>query len=285
MTDTRKKVTLRTLLSMKESKTPASFITAYDYPSAVFANESQIDMLLVGDSGGMTVLGYKNTMPVTMEEMLHFTKAVCRGNKYAFVVGDMPFMSYQSCDIDAVENAGKFMQSGCDAVKIEIQNITLLDRLSAIIAAGIPVMVHIGLTPQSMAIEGGYKVYGKLVSELGDLINLAECAQDEGASFILLEAMPERPAEIIKNKVKIPVYGIGAGPALDGQLLIWHDVLGLFAGDIKPKFAKQFANLKPAIKEALMNYNIQVKEGRFPSPEYCYQITPDELSKLEDAFK
>lgn len=279
----RKKVTLKTLLCMKNEGTPASFITAYDYPSACYADEAEIEMILVGDSGGMTMLGYKNTMPVTMNEMLHFTKAVCRGAQHSFVIGDMPFLSYQVSNREAIRNAGKFMQVGCDAIKLE-GGRKMYDRIKAISNAGIPVMAHLGLTPQSLSLAGGYRVYGKNLEELAILISDAQLAEKAGASFLLLEAIPEDPAGIIRDSVDIPVYGIGAGSKLDGQLLILHDLIGSFVGDIKPRFAKRYAFVGDEIKRALSAYRYEVRQGFFPDKDHNYPIEQKELELIHERY-
>lgn len=269
-TPSRKKVTLRTLHAMRKNQIPASFITAYDYPSAVFAERAGIDMILIGDSGGMTMLGYPNTMPVTMEDMLHFTKGVVRGSKNAFIIGDMPFMSYQICDAEAVQNAGKFMAAGCDAIKLEGSG-AMCDRIRAITDAGIPVMSHLGLTPQSLSLAGGYRVHAKTWDETQKIMKEAQAVERAGASLLLLEAMPESSADMIRQQLNIPVYGIGAGARVDGQLLIFHDLVGSFVGDIKPKFVKQYANVGEMIVNALIEYDKEVKSGQFPNHEYNYQ--------------
>lgn len=280
----RKKITLKTLKTMKTEMTKASFITCYDYPSAAFAEEAEIDMILVGDSGGMTTLGYKNTMPVTMDEMLHFAKAVCRAVKYAFVVGDMPFLSYQVSDQSAIRNAGRFMaEAGCDAIKLE-GGAKMASRIKAISTAGIPVMAHLGLTPQSVSLAGGYRVYGKTVQEVDDLVYDALIAMKSGASFILLEAIPEECAAIIRDQVDIPVYGIGAGKKLDGQLLILHDVIGAFVGDVKPKFAKQYADVKSVIVKALNSFKYDINQQFFPDSSHLYSIDEEELKKIQSRY-
>lgn len=278
----RKKVTLHTLKTMKANRELATFITAYDYPSACFADAAGIDMILVGDSGGMTTLGYKNTMPVTMDEMLHFSKAVTRGARCAFVVGDMPFMSYQISNEEAVRNAGRFMaEGGCEAVKLE-GGARMAARMRAISDAGIPVMGHLGLTPQSASMQGGYRVQGKTLADFRAILDDALAVQDAGACFLLLEAMPEEPAGYIRETLKIPVYGIGAGRNVDGQLLILHDLIGAFVGDINPKFAKRYAEVGKTIVSALSSYGSDVKAGKFPMPENLYEIDEVNLRSIRD---
>jgi 3-methyl-2-oxobutanoate hydroxymethyltransferase len=266
---------------MKTKGIPASYVTAYDYPSACFADAAGIDMILVGDSGGMTTLGYKNTLPVTMEEMMHFSKAVCRGSKTAFVVGDMPFMSYQPSNEIAVLNAGRFIsEAGCDAVKLE-GGRRMADRIRAISDSGVAVMAHLGLTPQSLSMAGGYKVHGKNLNEFEGLLEDALAIQEAGAAFVLLEAIPEEPAAYIREALSIPVYGIGAGKKLDGQLLILHDLIGAFVGDINPKFAKRYCNVGQIVTDALRQYNQEVKEKVFPALEHTYPINEEELAKIK----
>ena len=280
MTTTRKKISLGALRDLKTKGIPAAAITSYDYPSAVFADDAGMDWVLVGDSGGMTVLGYKNTMPVTMEEMLHFAKAVTRGSKYAYVIGDMPFMSYQLSNESAVHNASRFLaEAGCDAVKLE-GGLAMCDRIRAITDAGIAVMGHLGLTPQSISLQGGYKIYGKTLEEYQRVLIDAKAVERAGASFLLLEAMPEEPARMIRDELSIPVYGIGAGAKLDGQLLIMHDVLGVFVGDIEPKFAKRYLEGRRLITQAMTEYAAEVRSGQFPGPQYLYPIAPDALAEI-----
>ncbi len=279
---TRKKVNLGTLRHLKKEGIPASYVTAYDYPSACFADAAGIDMILVGDSGGMTMLGYANTMPVTMEEMMFFSKAVCRGAKKCFVVGDMPFLSYQISDASAIQNAGRFVaEAGCDAVKLE-GGVRMASRIRAISDAGIAVMAHLGLTPQSISLAGGYKVYGKNLDEFKSILQDAIEVEKAGASFILLEAMPEEPAGWIRDAVNIPVYGIGAGKKLDGQLLILHDLIGSFVGDVHPKFAKKYAEVGKIITEALATYHTEVKAAQFPSESHLYPVDVAELAKIRE---
>lgn len=267
----RKKVTLRTLAALKAAGTPAVGITCYDYPSAVFADRAELDWILIGDSGGMCALGHPNTMPVTMDEMLHFARAVCRAKPSAFVVGDMPFGSYQASDADAVRNAVAFMQCGCDAVKLE-GGERVCSRIKAITDAGIPVMGHLGLTPQAMSQQGGYRVERNVAKVSYNL----DYVMGAGAFGVLFEAMPEEIA--VKSKSVNPkpvdflVYGIGAGGKLDGQLLIWHDAMGCFVGDIAPKFAKNYGNLAVQITGALATYRDDVRARRFPFPENLYPM-------------
>lgn len=279
------KITLGTLKKLKADKHPAAAITAYDYPSSVFASESGMDWILVGDSGGMTTLGYANTMPVTMDEMMHFCKAVSRGNSRSFLVGDMPFGSYQVSDELAVKNAARFMaEGGCDAIKLE-GGARMTRRIRAITDAGIPVMGHLGLTPQSLSMQGGYRVQGRTIQEAETLLKDAKAVEASGAQLLLLEAIPEDVAELIGGALSIPVYGIGAGKKLDGQLLIFHDVVGSFVGDIQPKFVRKYANVGAVTRDALKAYVQDVKNGAFPAPEHQYPIEPKALQEIHAGFR
>jgi 3-methyl-2-oxobutanoate hydroxymethyltransferase len=280
----RKKISLGTLRTLKSRGIPASFITAYDYPSACFVDAAGVDMILVGDSAGMTMLGYKNTLAVTMDDMILFSKAVCRGNKTAFVIGDMPFLSYQISNEDAVKNAGRFVaEAGCDAVKLE-GGERMVQRIQAIADAGIAVMAHLGLTPQSISLAGGYRVYGKTLEEFESLLKDALAVEKAGASFILVESLPEESAGWIRDAVKIPVYGIGAGRRVDGQLLILHDVIGAFVGEIKPKFVKRYASVGAAITSAVRGFSSEVKSGQFPDDSHQYAFEPRERQRIVEKF-
>ena len=274
-----KKVTTSTLLSKKEKGEKVVFATCYDFPMTSFANEAGIDIILVGDSGGMAMLGHKTTMPVSMEEMLMMIKAVMRANKSCFVVGDMPFLSYQISEYDAIKNAGLMIQEGCDAIKCE-GGVRIASKIKAMVDAGIVVMGHIGLTPQNMAQLGGYKVQGKTLESYKFLLEEALAVQKAGAFAILLEAMPSAIASKIRSKLKIPCYGIGAGADVDGQLVISHDILGMFVGDVKPKFIKQYIKISEQIIGAYKQYAEEVRAVKFPSKEHCYDIEKSELDKI-----
>ncbi|HSJ62681.1 MAG TPA: 3-methyl-2-oxobutanoate hydroxymethyltransferase [Gemmatimonadaceae bacterium] len=260
--------TLRALRSRGEK---AVFLTAYDYPTAVFADRAGVDMLLVGDSAAMTMLGHPGTCAITMDEMLVFARAVCRGAKRAFVVGDLPFLSYQVSDADAIRNAGAFIAAGCDAVKCE-GGARVAGRVRAMSDAGIAVMGHLGLTPQSLGQLGGYRVQGRSLDAVERLADDARTLQEAGAFAILLEALPAEATAFVRERVEIPVYGIGAGPEADGQLVIVHDLLGGFVGDITPRFARRYAELDVLIPAAIAAYASDVRSGRFPGPEHCYPI-------------
>lgn len=274
-----KKVTISTLLQKKQKKEKVVFATCYDFPMASFANEAGIDMILVGDSGVMAALGHKTTVSATMEEMLFMIGAVARANKSSFLVGDMPFLSYQTSEYDAVKNAGLMIKAGCDAVKCE-GGIRIAPKIKAMVDAGIAVMGHIGLTPQNMSQLGGYKVQGKTLESYKSLLADALAVQEAGAFSILLEAIPNDVAKKITEKLSIPCYGIGAGYDVDGQLVISHDILGMFVGDVKPKFIKPFANVGAHIVEAYKNYAKEVRAKKFPAEEHCYDIDKAELEKI-----
>lgn len=275
----RRKIDIPYLYKKKEQGEKISWLTAYDYPTALYEDRAGIEMILVGDSGVMTMLGHKTTLPATMDQMIWMTQAVTRAVKYAFVVGDMPYMSYQASKEEAIHNAGRFMaECGADAVKME-GGAPVADILSAIVKAGIPVMGHIGMTPQFAAQLGGYKRQGRDAEAARKLIQDAKTLEEAGAFAILLEAMPARVAGLITKDTKIPAYSIGAGPECDGQLLIVHDILGLFEL-FKPKFVKRYAQLGEEMVEAFTRYKAEVKAGKFPQPEHCYNIPEEEFKKL-----
>lgn len=269
------KVTTRTLATLKASGEPAVFLTAYDYPTAAFADRAGVDMLLVGDSAAMTMLGLASTLEIGMREMLVLARAVCRATSRAFVIGDMPFLSYQPSNAAAVRNAGAFIRAGCDAVKCE-GGARVMNRVGAIADAGIAVMGHLGLTPQSLGQLGGYRVQGKSLDAAEHLANDARALELAGVFAILIEAVPAQTAAYVRESVEIPVYGIGAGPHVDGQLVISHDMLGSFVGDIKPRFVKRYADLDEVIERAFRSYAEEVRSRRFPGPEHAYPIALDE---------
>ena len=277
----RKKKQLHYFLKKREDGEQIVYITAYDYPFALYAERAGVDMILVGDSLGMTTLGYKTTIPVTMDEMISHCQAVTRATETVFVVGDMPFMSYQSSIEDAVKNAGRFIkEAGCDAIKVE-GGERIYDKVKAIVDAGIVVMGHLGLTPQNMAQLGGYKVQGKTKEQFESLVIDAVHLQKAGASFILLEAIPCEVAAKIREYITIPVYGIGAGNKLDGQLVIIHDILGMFE-EFKPKFVKRYCEAGQLITGAIIDYCEEVREGSFPSEEHFYNIDEKDLKEILD---
>ena len=259
----RKKITLPVLRNRKKNNKKISWITAYDFATASFAEEAGIDMILVGDSGGMTMMGKPSTISVTMDEMVMFTSSVLRGVKTCFVVADMPFMSYQVSNEEAVRNAGRLMSLGSDAVKLE-GGKEMAPRIQAITDAGIPVVSHLGLTPQSLSQLGGYRVQGRSLTSFKNLLNDILAVEKAGAAFHLLECVPEEVTAEIYRHVKNPLYGIGSGRNVDGQLVISHDMLGLFVGDVDPKFVKKYANLQKTIDKAIKQFDKEVKLNKFP---------------------
>lgn len=258
-----------TKIRASKGKHKLSCLTAYDYTTARLIDEAGIHLILVGDSLAMTMLGYENTLPVTMEEMLHHTRAVSRGVHNALVVADMPFMSYQASIEQAIENAGRFMKNaGAGAVKLEGGKVRT-QAVEALVANGMPVLAHIGLTPQSINEMGSYKVQGKNSADAGKMISDAIALEKAGAFAIILECTPPALGAEITKAVKIPTIGIGAGPDCDGQILVTHDLLGLYSGHI-PKFVKQYCNLSSQISKAVGQYKSETENGSFPAEEHCY---------------
>jgi len=275
----RKKVTILSLKSKKEKGEPITMLTAYDYPTGLLVDQAGIDIILVGDSLAMVVLGQENTVAVTMDEMLHHCKAVARGAKHPLLVGDMPFMSYQVDVKEAVRNAGRFLkEGGMDVIKLE-GGRGMAPTAEAIVDAGIPVMGHIGLTPQTISKLGGYRVQGKDVATAKALIDDGLALEDAGAFSLILEAIPGPVAKLITERVSIPTIGIGAGPDCDGQVLVIHDLIGLFDRFV-PKFVKQYAQIFPVIVEALEGYRDEVIAGAFPGPEHGYSMSDEALQAL-----
>jgi 3-methyl-2-oxobutanoate hydroxymethyltransferase len=269
-----KKVTTRTFRLKKQRGEPLTMLTAYDYPTALAIDRAGMDSILVGDSLGMVVLGYENTLPVTMEDMLHHCRAVARGASSALLIGDMPFMSYQAAVDEAVRNAGRFLQeAGMDAVKLE-GGRERLDAVRAILSAGIPVMGHLGLTPQSVHQFGGFRAQGKTAAAASRLLEDALLLQEAGCFGLVLEAVPGQLAEFISRRLEIPTIGIGAGVGCDGQVLVTHDLLGLF-DRFTPSFVKQYTSLHAIIHEALASYRKDVESYAFPSGEHTVSM-PDE---------
>ena len=275
----RKKVTIGDLMAKKESGKRISMMTAYDYPGAHMVDQAGIDTILVGDSLGMVVLGYTSTVPVTMDEMIHHTKAVMRGTTWAFVIGDMPFMSYQASIEDAVRNAGRFIkEGGCDAVKLE-GGSEVAPVVKAIVTAGIPVCAHIGLTPQTATQLGGFRVQGKDAESARNMIKSAKDLEAAGAFMVVMECIPDLLAARITNELAIPTIGIGAGKDCDGQVLVYHDTVGLFER-FTPKFVKQYIKLGPMIIDALKEYKREVEEGVFPGDEHIFTMSKEEAKKV-----
>ncbi len=275
----RKKVTIADLMAKKESGRKITMLTAYDYPTAQMVDQAEIDTILVGDSLGMVVLGYTSTVPVSMEEMIHHTKAVTRGTTYAFVLGDMPFMSYQTGVERAIENAGRFMKEGeCDAVKLE-GGTEVAPVVKAIVTAGIPVCAHIGLTPQTATQLSGFKVQGKDAESAQNLIKSAKDLEKAGAFMVVMECIPDILASRITKELSIPTIGIGAGKHCDGQVLVYHDTVGLFER-FTPKFVKQYIKLGPMIVDAVKEYKKEVEEGVFPGEEHTFKMSKEEAEKM-----
>ncbi len=277
----RKKITPVDIQRMKEEGKKITMLTAYDYPTALLEDRAGIDIILVGDSVGMTVLGYENTLPVTMDEMIHHTKAVSRGTKYALIIGDMPFMSFNTSEREAIINAGRFMkEGGADGVKLE-GGASVKEIARAIVKAGIPVMGHIGLTPQTISMLGGFKVQGKDAQAAQKIIEDALSLEEAGVFSVILEAIPAPIARMITERLKIPTIGIGAGIYCDGQVLVVHDLLGLF-DRFTPKFAKRYVNLSELMLRAFQSYIEDVRKGDFPTDQHSFHIDEKELSKIKE---
>lgn len=283
-TSQRKKVTTLTFRQKKERGEPITMLTAYDYPTSLAMDKAGVDAILVGDSLAMVVLGYENTLPVTMEEMLHHSRAVARGAKSSLLIGDMPFMSYQVSVEEAVRNAGRFLQQGgMDAVKLE-GGRERADAVRAIVGAGIPVMGHIGLTPQSVNQLGGFRAQGKTAAAAKRLLEDAKILEKEGAFSLVLESVPARLAEVISKQISIPTIGIGAGAGCDGQVLVTHDLLGLF-DRFTPKFVKNYANLHEMMQKAFTDYIDDVETRRFPAVEHTVEMSDEEWDEFQKEIK
>ena len=276
----RKKVTITDLQAKKRDGKKITMLTAYDYPTARLVDEAGMDSVLVGDSLGMVVLGYDSTVPVTMDEMIHHAKAVRRGIKYAFLIGDMPFMSYQISKEEAVRNAGSFMkEAGCDAVKLE-GGEEVIGVTKAIVDAGIPVLGHLGLTPQTISKLGGYRIQGKDAGSAGKILDQALRLEAAGCFAIVLECVPDKVGKLISERLKIPTISCGGGPYCDGQVLVTNDMVGLFDRFV-PKFVKQYIKLSPMILDAFRKYKEEVESGKFPGSEHSFAIKEEEMGKLE----
>ncbi|TXL63690.1 3-methyl-2-oxobutanoate hydroxymethyltransferase [Cerasibacillus terrae] len=274
------KKTVATFQEMKDKNEKITMVTSYDYSMAKLVDGAGIDGILVGDSLGMVTLGYEDTLSVTMDDMVHHTKAVSRGVKDAFIVADMPFLSYHLNTEETIKNAGRLIQEGhAHAVKLE-GGMDILDHVKAIVKAQIPVMGHIGLTPQSVNVFGGFKVQGKSKEKIQQLIDDAKVLEDAGVFAIVIEGIPGEVARIITEEVSIPTIGIGAGKYCDGQILVVNDMLGMFS-DFVPKFVKQYKNLKVDIHEAFENYITEVKAGTFPEEQHTFKINKE----IIDEFK
>lgn len=274
-----KKKSVLDFYEMKKKGEKITFLTAYDFPTAQFAEAAGLDMLLVGDSLGMCVYGYKGTIPVVMDQMIYHADAVRRGAPNTFVIGDMPFMSYQSSLEKAVESAGRFLkEADCDAIKLE-GGVRIAPQIKAIVEAGIVVMGHIGLTPQSSGQLGGHKAQGRTAETAQLVVEDARAVQEAGAQMILLEAIPPEVGRYIAENLDIPVLSIGAGPYCDGQLLIVSDAIGQFQA-FTPKFVKKYCNVAAMITDAMKAYAAEVREGAFPGDEHCYKMINGEEKKF-----
>ncbi len=273
------KNTVITFSQAKEKNERLSMLTAYDYSTAKLIDEAGIDAILVGDSLGMVCLGYENTLSVTMEDMIHHTAAVSRGCKNALIISDMPFMSYQTSVYDAVVNAGRLIkEGGAHAVKLE-GGREFVPHVKAIVNASIPVMAHIGLTPQSINAFGGFKVQGKSAEAAKKLIEDAVLLQEAGAFSVLMECVPAKLAEIITKKLSVPTIGIGAGAGCDGQVLVYQDMLAMYS-DFTPKFVKKYADIGDVMRNAFKNYKEEVSKGIFPEEKHGFSIDADIIEKL-----
>jgi 3-methyl-2-oxobutanoate hydroxymethyltransferase len=279
----RSKVLLPALLEKMRQGVPITMITCYDFSMAFLVEQAGLDIVLVGDSLGMTILGYEGTLAVTMEDMISHAQAVRRGAPSAFLIGDMPYMSYQPSVETAVRNAGRFMaEASCDAVKLE-GGAEMADRVHAIAAAGIPVMGHLGLTPQSVSALGGFKVQGRDAARGKKIVEDAERLEAEGAFSIILEMVPDRVTKLIRDRVGIPLIGLGSGPDAHGQVLIFHDMFGLYPR-FKPKMAKVFGEAGKLILEGLGRYVSEVTSREFPKPENWFTIKDDQLAELVNSL-
>jgi 3-methyl-2-oxobutanoate hydroxymethyltransferase len=277
----RPAVSVSTLTEKKALGEPIVMVTAYDYPSAQVAEEAGVDVVLVGDSGAMTVLGHSSTVPVTLEELLMLAQAVRRGLKTPLMVGDMPFGSYEASNEEAIRNAQRFIkEAGCDAVKIE-RGGTSVERTRALVGAGIPVMGHVGLTPQTATALGGYRSQGRTAERALDVFHDALALQAAGCFSVVFEAIPSALTEAIMPRMEIPVIGIGAGGATDGQVLVFHDLLGIYNGHVA-RFVKRYAGIREEMIKGVSAFADEVRERRYPEPEHGYTMAPDEIARLQE---
>jgi 3-methyl-2-oxobutanoate hydroxymethyltransferase len=288
----REPVTIPRLAELKAQGQPIVMVTAYDFPSAQVAEEAEVDVVLVGDTAAMTVLGYDSTVPVSMDEMVMLASAARRGARTPLVIGDLPFGSYQASNELAVASAVRYLkEAGCDAVKMEMAGVSggvadkreSVARARAVVAAGIPVMGHVGLTPQSVSALGGYRTQGRTMEQAVQVADDALALQDAGCFAIVFEAVPAAVAEVIMERMRIPVIGIGAGSATDGQVLVFHDMLGLHDGH-SPRFVKRFAEAKQVMVEGMRAYADEVRDGRFPAEEHAYSVDPAELERFREVI-
>jgi 3-methyl-2-oxobutanoate hydroxymethyltransferase len=275
----RKKVTLPTLFDKMAKGVPLTMITCYDYPMAYLVEQAGIDIVLVGDSLGMTILGFDSTLPVKMDDMIRHAQAVRRGAPNPWLIGDMPYMTYQASDESAVLNAGRFMaEAACDGIKLE-GGVEVASRVRAIVAAGIPVMGHLGLTPQSVSSLGGFRLQGKSAGQARKIVDDAKALEEAGAMAILLELVPDQVCGIIAERANIPIISLGSGPHADGQLLIFHDMFGLYP-KFTPKMAKKYGDAGKVIGDGLRQYVEEVTSGVFPEPERYFGIKDEEYTEL-----
>ena len=280
----RPAISLTKLAEKKALGEPIAMVTAYDYPSAQVAEEAGVDVVLVGDSGAMTVLGYSSTIPVTLDELLMLASAVRRGLSTPLLVGDMPFGSYEAADEDAIRHAQRFVkEAGCDAVKLE-RGGSSVQRARAIVAAGIPVMGHVGLTPQSATALGGYRSQGRTAERALEVMHDALALQEAGCFAVVFEAIPSALTEVIMPRMRIPVIGIGAGPATDGQVLVFHDLLGIYDGHAA-RFVKRYANVREEMIGGVRAFAEEVRARRYPEPEHGYTMAPDEIERLHGLLR
>ena len=275
-----KKVTIQDIQQAKEDSRKLTMITAYDYPFGLLADEAGIDIVLVGDSLGMVVMGLEGTVAVNMEHMIHHIRAVTRGCKNPFIVGDMPFMSYNTSIREAIMNAGRLLkEGGCESIKLE-GGVDFAQTIEAIVKAGIPVQGHIGLTPQTASALGGFKMQGRDAAAAKRIIDDARALEDAGVFSMILEAVPAPLGKLVAEAVKVPVIGIGAGPDVDGQVLVTHDMIGLFDKFV-PRFVKQYTNIRKVILEALSEYKQEVLDVEFPAPEHSFKMQKGALDQLK----
>lgn len=272
--------TVKDIVEMKKAGKKISVLTSYDYALATLCDKAGVDVLLVGDSAGMVVLGYENTLPVTMEQMEIFVGAVAHAKQNALVVGDLPFMSYQASITDAIANSGRLIKAGADAVKLE-GGAVMADTVSAIVETGIPVMGHIGFQPQTTALSQGYKVQGRTAEQAIRLIEDAKALEEAGAFSIALEMVSHEVSKIISESINIPTIGIGSGVNCDGQVLVVHDILGLYE-KLKPKFVKQYLSLSDDVVKAVSDYKADVEAGKFPAEENWFSMEKGEYEKLKE---
>jgi len=274
------KVTIMDVQQAKEENRKLTMVTAYDYPFGLLADEAGIDIVLVGDSLGMVVMGLAGTVEVNMEHMIHHIRAVTRGCKNPFIVGDMPFMSYNTSIREAIINAGRLLkEGGCDSIKLE-GGVDFAPTVEAIVKAGIPVQGHIGLTPQTASALGGFKMQGRDAAAAKQIIDDAKALEDAGVFSMILEAVPAPLGKLVAEAVKVPVIGIGAGPDVDGQVLVTHDMIGLFDKFV-PKFVKQYTNIRKIILDALSEYKQEVLDVEFPAPEHSFKMPGEALETLK----